>query len=97
MVDIHIARLKQGRIGREHDVRSGDFRFRIAEEQFDAVLPRKRQLRLNVLARAGVFRFLRNDDLILVELLREGECRGKARVACGALSMPSSVASASVM
>ena len=58
MVDIHIARLQQGRIGREHDVRAGHFRCRVAEEQFDAVLPRERKLRLNVLAGTGVFRFL---------------------------------------
>ena len=50
---------------REHDVRARDFRGRIAEAELDAVLPRERELRLDVLARAGIFGFLRNDDCLL--------------------------------
>ena len=38
-----------------------------------------------MLAGAGVFRLLRDDDLILIQLLRKGERRRKARVARGAL------------
>ena len=96
-VEIHIASLQQRGLGGEDDVFAGDFLGGVTELQLDAVLAGKSQLRLDVLAGAGVFGLLGNDDLILIQLLCQGEGAARLVLPAGPFSMPSRVARASVM